>query len=98
MDKIIGTPLCIYSLSFRACLYAGVKISGVNAEVMPGQWEYQVGPCVGIEIGDHLWMSRYIMHRLAERFGVIVSFHPKPVSEGISQLSSLLPLPSCAVY
>ena len=67
----------------RACLYAGVKISGVNAEVMPGQWEYQVGPCTGIDVGDHLWISRYIMHRLAERFGVIVSFHPKPITEGL---------------
>ena len=29
---------------YRACLYAGIKVSGTNAEVMPGQWEYQVGP------------------------------------------------------
>jgi glutamine synthetase len=28
---------------YRACLYAGINISGVNAEVMAGQWEYQVG-------------------------------------------------------
>ena len=27
---------------YRACLYAGVTISGINGEVMPGQWEYQV--------------------------------------------------------
>jgi len=27
---------------YKACLYAGVQISGTNAEVMPGQWEYQV--------------------------------------------------------
>lgn len=33
---------------YKACLYAGIHISGTNAEVMPGQWEYQVGPCVGI--------------------------------------------------
>lgn len=60
-----------------------MKIAGVNAEVMPGQWEFQVGPCVGIDMGDHLWAARYIMHRVAERFGVIVSFHPKPIVEGI---------------
>jgi glutamine synthetase len=30
-------------------LDAGIKISGTNAEVMPAQWEYQVGPCTGIE-------------------------------------------------
>lgn len=56
-----------------------MKIAGVNAEVMPGQWEFQVGPCIGIEVGDHLWVARYIMQRIAERFGVIVSFHPKPI-------------------
>lgn len=63
----------------RACLYAGLKISGINGEVMPGQWEYQVGPCVGIESGDHTMMARYIMLRVCEDFGVIVSFEPKPI-------------------
>ncbi|CAG8613591.1 7989_t:CDS:2 [Ambispora leptoticha] len=69
----------IVEAHYRACLYAGIKISGVNAEVMPGQWEFQVGPCVGIEMGDHLWVSRYLLHRVAEDFGVVVSFHPKPI-------------------
>lgn len=44
---------------YRACLYAGINISGINAEVMASQWEYQVGPCTGIEMGDELWMSRH---------------------------------------
>ena len=51
---------------YKACLYAGIKISGTNAEVMPGQWEYQVGPCSGLEVGDHLWMSRYLLLKVAE--------------------------------
>lgn len=63
----------------RACLYAGLTMSGINAEVMAGQWEYQVGPCEGIESGDHLIMSRYIMLRVCEEFGVFVSFDPKPM-------------------
>ena len=33
-------------------------IKGTNAEVMPAQWEFQVGPCEGIEMGDQLWMAR----------------------------------------
>lgn len=37
---------------------------------MPAQWEYQVGPCVGISVGDDLWMSRFLLHRIAEEFGV----------------------------
>jgi glutamine synthetase len=44
---------------FLKCLYAGIKISGTNAEVMPAQWEFQIGPCVGIEMGDHLWMGMF---------------------------------------
>jgi len=64
---------------YRACLYAGIKIAGTNAEVMPSQWEFQVGPCEGIEMGDHLWASRFILHRVAEEFGVVVSFDPKPI-------------------
>lgn len=65
---------------YRACLYAGVNISGINAEVMPSQWEFQVGPCEGISMGDHLWMARYLLVRIAEQWGVKVSFHPKPLS------------------
>lgn len=43
------------------------------------QWEFQVGPCEGISAADELWMARYILHRVAEDFGVIVSFDPKPM-------------------
>jgi glutamine synthetase len=64
---------------YKACLYAGINISGTNAEVMPAQWEYQVGPSVGIELGDQLWMSRFLLHRVAEEFGVKVTFAPKPI-------------------
>lgn len=39
----------------------------------------QVGPCVGITMGDQLWMSRYIMYRVCEMFNVEVSFDPKPI-------------------
>ena len=51
---------------YAACLFAGLDISGTNGEVMPGQWEYQVGPCVGIDAGDQLWASRYILQRVCE--------------------------------
>lgn len=64
---------------YRACLYAGINISGINAEVMPSQWEFQVGPCAGKDMGDHLWMARYLLVRIAEEWGVTVSFHPKPL-------------------
>merc|ERR1719333_2027599 len=61
------------------CIQAGVKIAGINAEVMPGQWEYQIGPARGTEIGDHMRIARYIMLRVIESQGVVVSFSPKPM-------------------
>lgn len=69
----------IVEAHYRACLYAGIKIAGSNAEVMPAQWEYQIGPCEGISIGDQLWLSRFILHRVSEEFGVVATFDPKPM-------------------
>lgn len=43
------------------------------------QWEYQVGPCEGIEMGDHLWVSRFLLHRVCEDFGVVATLDPKPM-------------------
>lgn len=63
----------------KMCIHAGVKIAGINSEVAPGQWEFQIGPCVGIEQGDHLWMARYILHRVAEEYNVSVDMEPKPL-------------------
>ena len=64
---------------YEYCLYAGIKISGVNAEVALGQWEYQVGPVEGIAAGDQLYVARYIMERLAEDWNVSINLHPKPL-------------------
>ncbi|XP_003743086.1 glutamine synthetase [Galendromus occidentalis] len=64
---------------YLACLYAGVKIGGTNAEATPSQWEYQIGPCEGVTIGDHMLAARYILLRCSEDFGVIVTFDPKPI-------------------
>ncbi|KAF5909397.1 Glutamine synthetase, partial [Clarias magur] len=76
-DKAYGRD--IVEAHYRACLYAGVMICGSNAEVMPAQWEFQVGPCEGIAMGDHLWIARFILHRVCEDFGVVASFDPKPI-------------------
>jgi len=63
----------------KACIYAGIQISGTNAEVAPGQWEYQIGPCTGIDQGDQLWVSRYLLIRIAEKYGVSIDITPKPL-------------------
>lgn len=62
----------------KACAYAGVKIGGTNSEVVLSQWEYQVGPLEGTAAGDHVWISRYILQRVAEEFDVVVTIDPKP--------------------
>lgn len=79
----VGSSNCmgrdVLETFYRAALYAGITISGTNVEVAPSQFEYQVGPCTGIESGDHMWMSRYILHRVSELFDVDINFEPKPV-------------------
>ncbi|XP_070391238.1 glutamine synthetase, mitochondrial-like isoform X2 [Dermacentor albipictus] len=72
----------------KACSYAGVKLYGSNVEAVISQWEYQIGPLPGVETGDHLWISRYILQRVAEDFGVVVSFEPRPFKS--------LKMPGCA--
>ena len=77
-EKCFGRKLV--EVHLLLCLDAGLTMSGKNGEVMPGQWEFQVGPCEGINSGDELWLARYILIRVAEMMGLIVSFHPKPLS------------------
>jgi glutamine synthetase len=61
------------------CVDIGLDVSGVNAEVLIGQWEYQIGPVTALNGSDQLWMSRYILNRVAEDHGVGISYHPKPI-------------------
>jgi glutamine synthetase len=63
------------------CIEAGINITGTNSEVMPGQWEYQVGgPGVGaLDVSDQLWASRWLLLKIAEKYGMTVTFDPKPM-------------------
>ena len=63
-----------------ACIDAGLGIAGTNAEVMPGQWEFQIGPLSPLDVSDQLWLARWLLHRVAEDYDVVVSIDPKPVS------------------
>ena len=64
---------------FDVCLDAGLNITGINAEVMLGQWEYQCLSKGAKVAGDDLWVSRYLLFRICEKYGVDVEFAPKPV-------------------
>ena len=62
----------------QACLDAGLHVSGINAEVMPGQWEFQIGPVDAITVSDELILARWLLCRIAEEYGLDVTFDAKP--------------------
>ena len=64
----------------NACIEAGVSICGTNAEVMLGQWEYQIGAGGSIHMSDDLWVARWLMERICEKHNLSVSLHPKPIA------------------
>ncbi|MDD5068954.1 MAG: glutamine synthetase beta-grasp domain-containing protein [Candidatus Pacebacteria bacterium] len=76
-DKIFGRQLVEAHL--ESCIQAGLTISGINSEVMPGQWEFQVGPLGALAASDELWLGRWLLARIGENFGLTVHFSPKPM-------------------
>ena len=76
-DKMPGRD--IVEAHTLACMRAGIGIEGTNAEVMMGQWEFQVGILSPGAVGDHLWTARWLLERIAEEFEVDVSFDAKPI-------------------
>ncbi len=78
VDRAYGRELVEKHL--RACLDAELLIAGINAEVMPGQWEYQIGAGDPLRVADDLTVARYLLSRLGEDAGICVSLAPKPVS------------------
>lgn len=70
----------------KACLDANLMIFGINAEVMPGQWEFQIGyrgvqneSADPLTVSDHLWVARWLLYRLGEEYGISATLDPKPV-------------------
>jgi glutamine synthetase len=59
------------------CLNAGIHICGTNAEVMPSQWEFQIGTCDMLTVSDDLLVARFFLHKITEKYNCCVSFHPK---------------------
>jgi glutamine synthetase len=82
-DEIFGRP--VVNDHVQACIDAGLHIAGINAEVMPGQWEFQIGPVGAPRVGDELWLARWLLYRIAEDYrgdsgyAVSATLNPKPV-------------------
>ena len=74
---MFGRP--IVEAHLDACMQAGLAIAGINGEVMPGQWEFQIGAIPAPAVADHLWVARWLLYRIGEQFNVSATLDPKPV-------------------
>ena len=63
------------------CLSAGLNVEGINAEVAAGQWEFQVFAKGAKKAGDETWIARYLLERTAEKYGLAIEWHPKPLGD-----------------
>ncbi|MBC7887856.1 MAG: glutamine synthetase beta-grasp domain-containing protein [Ferruginibacter sp.] len=62
-----------------ACLDAGLNVEGINAEVATGQWEFQIFAKGAREAGDQVWLARYLLERIGEKYGLSINWHCKPL-------------------
>ncbi|MBS0352205.1 MAG: glutamine synthetase beta-grasp domain-containing protein [Proteobacteria bacterium] len=83
-DEVFGRHLVEEHAA--ACIEAGIMIHGTNAEVMPGQWEFQIGyrgisseTADPLTVCDHLWLARWLLYRIGEDYDINARLHPKPV-------------------
>ena len=76
-DEVFGRE--VVEAHLNACVEAGLGIAGINAEVMPGQWEFQVGPLSALDVSDQLWVARWLLYRTGESHGINATLDAKPV-------------------
>jgi hypothetical protein len=76
-DEVFGRELV--EAHTDACIRAGIHIVGTNAEVMPAQWEFQIGAIGPLDMADELWLARWLLYRMGEDLGISATLHPKPV-------------------
>jgi glutamine synthetase len=62
-----------------ACLDAGINVQGINSEVATGQWEFQIFAKGAKQAGDQVWIARYLLERIGEKYGVSINWHCKPL-------------------
>lgn len=78
-ENVAGRELLDYFIT--QCVRAGITITGINAEVALGQWEYQLFAKGAKKASDDLWISRYLLQKSCELDEVVVTLHPKPLGK-----------------
>jgi len=78
-NNVYGRKIALEHL--QKCLYADILICGINSEVTKSQWEFQIGPLDSISVSCQLWIARYILMLVAEKYNCQITFHPKPLSD-----------------
>lgn len=83
-DEVFGRDLVTEHTN--ACIKAGIMIFGINAEVMPGQWEFQIGyrgisseSADPVNVSDHMWLARWLLYRIGENYNISATLDPKPI-------------------
>src|SRR6476620_2358894 len=61
------------------CLEAGLNVEGINAEVAAGQWEFQIFSKGAKQAGDQIWVARYLLERIGEKYGISINWECKPL-------------------
>jgi len=77
-DEVYGRKLI--TAHTHACRKAGIAIYGTNGEVMPSQWEFQIGPLDPLGAADHLWLARWLLYRMGEDVEIVAKLDPKPIA------------------
>lgn len=65
----------------EVCLQAGLNIEGINAEVAAGQWEFQGFAKGAKQAGDEMWVARYLLEKIGEKYGISINYHCKPLGD-----------------
>ncbi len=70
----------------KACLYSGIKMKSYLNETV-NQWTFEIGPCDALECADHLWMARYLLHRISEDFDIVIKYDTNTILNSNTNIS-----------
>ncbi|CAF0785963.1 unnamed protein product [Brachionus calyciflorus] len=84
IDRVSGRNIA--ECHFKACLYAGIRIKSFSCEKNLSEWKFEIGPCDNYDMADELLMARFILHKVAEDFNVVVKFDKEEPSQNENKL------------